>query len=168
MRKILILFVISALPVTAQNMYYCTRDEVAVRTGPGSNYSIKIDDGFCDDKLYLNKYGWARYSGKMKNGYSYVTFRFVGCGGGGWNLHFEEGWVPTRYLKKIRTKKCSKCNGRGYFNRPCFNPNSDPFDHPEGCNCWARACYHIGGEDHKCFGKLHCSKCDGEGFIVLK
>jgi len=170
MKRLIIsfLFVIGYVSVSSQNMYYCTRDEVYVRTGPGSNYSIKRDDGFCDDKLHLNKDGWVKYSGKTKNEYSLVTFRFVGCGAGGLNLHFEEGWVPTRYLKKLRTKKCTKCNGRGYFNRPCRDFPGNFVDHPYICSCWARGCWHIGGEDGKCVSKQHCSKCDGNGFIVLE
>ena len=171
MKKLLVLslIAINILTVKAQNMYYCTQDEVYVRTGPCSNYSIKRDDGFCEFKLHLNKYGWVKHLGKTRNGYSYVTFRFMGCEAGAFNLHFAEGWVPTRYLKKLRTKKCSKCNGRGYFNRTCKDFEGEPFEHPAGCNCWAYSCWHIGGgEDRKCCGKQHCNKCDGNGFIVLE
>lgn len=145
-----------AVIANAQTIYRCTGDNVNVRTGPGKNYAVMMNDGF-QMKCQLFKDSRVRYAGKQRNGFTYV--KFLNCGMTGASCYPDYGWVATQYLKPM-TRRCPECKGKGYFNRPCKDfPEILPDDHPSACPC-SGACLH-----DNCRGKQHCHKCGGLGYL---
>jgi hypothetical protein len=140
----------------AQTYYESTGDNVNVRSGPGKNYRVILNDGF-ETKCQLFKGNAVQYAGKVKNGFTYV--KFLNCGMTGASCYPDYGWVSSKYLKKL-TKKCNVCKGKGFFNRPCTDSEGSPDSHFGACMCTARYCLHNG-----CVGKQHCHNCDGLGYI---
>ena len=158
MRRFLmiILVVMTSMSANAQfrkgQVLTCTVDNVNVRKGPGKNYGVLIDK-LCEMKCQLYKGATVKYAGKMQNGFLYVIFD-AGCTAG--TSHEEYGWVPRQYLKSVLTKRCPKCKGKGYFNRPCQDYDGEPLYHPNLCSChrpWAG------------YGKQICHSCNGQGLI---
>ena len=140
----------------AQTVYHCTGDNVNVRTGPGKNYAVMMNEGF-RTKCQLFKDSYVRYAGKQKNGFTYV--KFLNCGMTAASCYPDYGWVSSQYLKAM-TRRCPSCGGKGYFNRPCTEyPDFEPGDHPTACQC-SGACLH-----DNCRGKQHCHRCGGLGFL---
>ena len=158
MKRILtILFILMAtLAVHSQTLYRCTGDNVNVRTGPGLKYKVVYDDNW-QQKVQIFKGVVVKGRGAARNGFIPIT-----CFSGGTALGAMpvDGWVSAQYLKPL-TRKCSACNGRGYFNRPCRDYDGEPGYHPSLCNCNGKFCFH---NNSACFGKQHCSVCGGLGY----
>lgn len=158
MKKLLFLLtmVFTSITVNAQVYYRCTGDNVNVRKGPGTNYAVITNQGF-ETKCQLFKGNVVKYAGKTKNGFTFVSF--LNCGQTGASCYRDGGWVASRYLKKM-TRKCTACNGKGFFNKPCTDTEGPAEDHYGSCPCQGRYCLHDG-----CYGKQHCSKCNGVGYL---
>lgn len=157
MRRVLFVFVclLCLTGIKAQSYYRVTGDNVNVRTGPGSGYSVMIEEGFGEAmKIQLFKGQPVKSRGAARNGFVPVTFIY---GVSALACYPHNGWVSQKYLRQL-THKCSACNGRGYFNRPCRNFPGSPADHPTACNCHG-ICFH-----NNCEGKQHCNACDGLGW----
>ncbi len=157
MKRILtvLLVLMGALSLQAQTFYKCTGDFVNVRSGPGLKYKVLYDFGR-QENVQLFKDVVVKSRGKARNG-----FRPIICyyGSSGFMASFN-GWVSAKYLKAM-TKKCSKCNGKGYFNRPCTDFDGAPEEHPNVCSCHGIGCFH---NNSMCKGKQHCSACNGYGY----
>ena len=144
---LLLIFVLSAFVANAQVFYRCTGDYVNVRTGPGKNYRVVIDDAYSPgDKVQLMKDIIVKSHGKARNGFVPISWMY-------W-----DGWVSAQYLKPL-THTCSRCNGKGYFNRVCRDFDGAALQHPRACSC--QSCGWHGGN---CHYKQHCSACDGVGY----
>ena len=115
MKKTLLMFALffTALVMNAQTYYKCTGDNVNVRTGPGKNYAVAINQGF-ETRCQLFKGNIVRSLGSTRNGFTYV--RFSNCGMTGASCYPDNGWVSSQYLRKM-TRRCPACGGRGFFNR---------------------------------------------------
>lgn len=158
MKKTLLMFALffTALVMNAQTYYKCTGDNVNVRTGPGKNYAVAINQGF-ETRCQLFKGNIVRSLGSTRNGFTYV--RFSNCGMTGASCYPDNGWVSSQYLRKM-TKRCPACGGRGFFNRRCTDYEGAPEDHPGACLCVGRYCLH-----DNCDGKQHCNNCGGVGWL---
>lgn len=158
MKRLCLFFslLIATLTVNAQVYYRCTGDNVNVRKGPGLNYSNVINQGF-ESRCQLFKNDIVKYAGKIRNGFVYVLF--LNCGETGASCYQDHGWVSAKYLKTM-TRKCTACNGKGFFNRPCTDTEGPAEDHYGSCPCQGRYCLHDG-----CHLKQHCKKCNGVGYL---
>ena len=144
---LLLLFVLSAFVANAQVFYKCTGDYVNVRTGPGKNYKVVIDEVYSiGDKVQLMKGLIVKSSGKARNGFVPISYLY-------WN-----GWASAQYLKPL-VHKCRQCNGKGYFNMACKEWGGAPSEHPRACEC--QSCWWHNGN---CGGQQHCNACDGVGY----
>ena len=139
---------------SAQVFYRCTGDNVNVRTGPGKNYAVLSDDCFLM-YVQLEKGETVRSRGAALNGFIPVTCIAVSTASGAFPV---KGWVSAQYLKRM--VKCTQCNGRGFFNRPCRDFDGSPEFHPSACLCSSSRCLHCGD----CYRKQHCHSCNGVGY----
>jgi hypothetical protein len=116
-----------------QSDYICIANNVAVRTGPGRNYSIAfklskeegITNCYADAPVITSYNSFISYAGKKKNGFIKIQKWEAGME--------EEGWVSAQYLRPVcryckgcrhyrsmessrqdPKLKCRKCGGRGY------------------------------------------------------
>ena len=158
MKRILTVLIVlmGTLSIQSQTLYRCTGDNVNVRTGPGMKYKVAYDDAFLE-KVQLFKGEVVKSRGTARNGFIPIT-----CVAGGTALgaYYFDGWVSAQYLKPL-TRKCQVCKGRGYFNRPCTEYDGVPDDHPSGCLCRGKFCFH---NIEACYGKQHCEECGGIGY----
>ena len=151
MKRILIaLLLVMCSCANAQTFYKVTGKNVNVRQGPGANYGVLTYYSYEGEEawqLSANNYayGCVRYLGKKQNGFMYVE-AFMPSGGTA-SDELERGWVSAQYLKPA--SKCTICNGKGFFNRPSRAYN-EPY-----CPL----------HQDKCYGKEHCNKCYGWGYL---
>ncbi len=161
-RLIIILFLLCAgMSAYSQNMFVCTRNIVNVRKGPGKNYSIIYIQRLLSERQdfwQIPENGIVRYLGKKKNGYMYVEAECPVEGSMGYKI--EKGWVYAGYFKPL-TSKCSACNGKGFFERPCELLEGD--DHPMICVCWHEILTPDGIVELA--GRQICEECRGYGYI---
>ena len=152
----MLLLVMATMGANAQTIYKVTGTNVNVRSGPGKNYSVLTFYGYDGDKKWqLDKTDKVRYLGKKQNGFMYIE-AFMPSGGSA-TPDLEKGWVSAQYLKLA--KKCTNCNGMGFFNRPCRAQDGSPNMHTYHCDCQSCRLH------SNCGGKQHCHKCYGWGYL---
>lgn len=117
MKKMLLISIMlmAVLSANAQSSFVCTGNNVNLRTGPGRNYQVVIED--YGNKVQLFKGDVITNLGQKKNGFCKVSVYVYRSGD-------YVGWVPAQYLKPVR--KCSRCDGSGQVGDGMINRRTCP------------------------------------------